>query len=235
MEGQTSRITSPASAGGRPTASSRAGTTSSAPPLEIVANRTANWTNFRNLGNVGIGNGSVATFGDPDSLPSNYSDNYFQAGDVSQEPLDPVRELNLNPAPRVAAMEPGNVSAGNDTAAPLGNSNLFPDAAVRQNFSASRNRQAFNDSSQPAIANASQPSSENATGPAVASTVPSSATPENMTYAAYHPINAGRPVNDLLYEHPFASSISTYCRLVGLATPSGLPVNIGMRCLSYGY
>ena len=57
------------------------------------------------MGNLGIGNGSMATFGDPDSLPSNYSDNNFQAGDVSQEPLDPVRELNLNVATPVDGRE----------------------------------------------------------------------------------------------------------------------------------
>jgi hypothetical protein len=187
------------------------------------------------MGNLGIGNGSTATFGDKDSLPSNYSDSYFQAGDVSQEPLDPVRELNLNPATPVAATEPGNVSAGNDTAAAPDNSARFPDTAVKQNFSDIGDRQAFNDSSLPAVANDSQPSAENATEPAAADTMPSSATPENVTFAAYHPITAGMPVNDLLYEHPFASSISTYCRLVGLATPAGPPINIGMRCLSYGY
>ena len=54
-----------------------------------------------------------------------------------------------------------------------------------------------------------------------------------MTFAAYHPIMGRKPVNDLLYEHPFASSISTYCRgSWACATPSGLPDNIGMRCLT---
>lgn len=207
---------------------------------EIVANRTANWTVFRNLGNVGIGNGSVATFGDPNSLPSNYSDNYFQAGDVSQEPLDPARELNLNVvAP--AAGENITTAAENapnatvDTGAVAGNSSWnrslsMPDYFSRRDTSLS----ADNNVSQPVVNVTAGEAANNTTVESV-SPVPSSATPENKTFAAYHPIWAGQPVNDLLYEHPFASSISTYCRLVGLATPSGPPINIGMRCLSYGY
>ena len=166
---------------------------------KIVANRTANWTVFRNLGNVGIGNGSVATFGDSNSLPSNYSDNYFQAGDVSQEPLDLVRELNLNVATPAAGENNTTITANAtnatvDTSAATGNANLNRSLPKPDYFG--QHVEAGN----------------NTTGENVGLAAAGGLTPENLTFTAYHPIMAGRPVNDLLYEHPFASSISTYCR-----------------------
>jgi hypothetical protein len=209
---------------------------------ELVTNRTANWTIFSNMGNLGIGNGSTATFGDPANPPaSNYSDYLFQAGDVSQQPLDPVRELNL-PVAAPAAVEGNesgnvtetNVTGGNNSAAATGSTSLFPNASIRQSFGDIRDRQAFNNTNL-SVANVSQPT-ENETAPAAEAPAPPAFDAYNATYASYHPIWAGLPVNDLLYEHPLApNSISTYCRLVGLATPSGVPINIGLRCLSYGY
>ncbi len=191
---------------------------------ETVTNGTGNWTIFSNMGNLGIGNGSTATFGDPFSPPpSNYSDNLFQAGDVSQQPLDPARELNL-PVAAPAAVESNASDDAKETNAAEGNAGAAQGSSGRF-----------------PIANAGQPSPENETRPAsenateVEASVQPSLTPENATFAAYHPIWAGRPVNDLLYEHPLANSISMYSRLVGLATPSGIPINIAMRCLGYGY
>jgi hypothetical protein len=203
----------------------------------VLLQNNANWTIFRNLGNLGIGNGSVATFGDPASLSSNYTDQYFMGGDVSQAPLDPVRELNLNVA-GPAAIE--NNTAGNDTAANTTGGNGTSEQIAGND---SRNIGAFNNFSLAANNNSRHPTANNSAGSTEnnvteqdeSAIAPTPFTPENLTYAAFHPINLGRPVNDLMYEHPFATSISTYCRLVGLATPSGLPVNIGMRCLSYGY
>ena len=219
-------ITSPASADRAPNSFEPSGYDRPGTAANLLVQNLHNWTLFSNMGNLGIGNGSTATFGDQDSLPSNYSDNYFQAGDVSQEPLDPVRELNLNAG--YACCRDG---AGQRRQMILRRNTPRRKLPVKQNFSDDAGQArpltisslaAFNDSSPPA-ANDSQPSAENATEPAAADTLPSSATPENVTFAAYHPITAGMPVNDLLYEHPFASSISTYCRLVGLATPAGPP------------
>jgi hypothetical protein len=51
----------------------------------------------------------------------------------------------------------------------------------------------------------------------------------------YHPILLGRPVDDLLYEYPLATSVNMYGRLLGLSTPGGPCVNIGVKCLGYGY
>jgi len=224
----------------------------------FLIQNTHNWSIFRNMGNLGIGNGSTATFGDPNELPSNYSDYYFQAGDVSQAPLDPARELNLNVA--IPAAGENNKAGENDTTAAENATNATVDTgAGRGNSSLNRslsmpdyfNRNApgdinghiLNNTSSSADGNASLPAANVTAGEAPGNTTEESEspvaaaglTPENLTFAAYHPIMVGKPVNDLLYEHPFASPISTYCRLVGLATPSGIPVNIGMRCLSYGY
>jgi hypothetical protein len=51
----------------------------------------------------------------------------------------------------------------------------------------------------------------------------------------YHPILTGRPVDDLLYEYPLATTINMYSRLLGLRMPGGSCANIGVKCLSYGY
>ncbi len=51
----------------------------------------------------------------------------------------------------------------------------------------------------------------------------------------YHPILMGRPVDDLLYEYPVATSINMYARLMGLRMPSGACANMGIKCLGYGY
>ncbi len=58
---------------------------------------------------------------------------------------------------------------------------------------------------------------------------------ENLTYAAYHPIQYLNPVRDILYEHPLATSGTAYCELLGFETPSGDLVNVGMKCTGYGY
>jgi hypothetical protein len=51
----------------------------------------------------------------------------------------------------------------------------------------------------------------------------------------YHPILMGRPVDDLLYEYPLATSINMYARLLGLRMPGGSCLNMGVKCLGYGY
>lgn len=51
----------------------------------------------------------------------------------------------------------------------------------------------------------------------------------------YHPILMGRPVDDLLYEYPLATPINMYARLLGLRMPGGSCLNMGVKCLGYGY
>ncbi len=51
----------------------------------------------------------------------------------------------------------------------------------------------------------------------------------------FHSILFGRPVDDLLYEHPHAISANMYSRLVGLRVPGGAYANVGMRAIGYGY
>ncbi|OPY25321.1 MAG: hypothetical protein A4E28_03183 [Methanocella sp. PtaU1.Bin125] len=58
---------------------------------------------------------------------------------------------------------------------------------------------------------------------------------DRLTYALYHPLRIGRPVDDLLYEHPLATPGTTCCRLVGVRMPSGALVNAGIKCTGYGY
>ncbi len=51
----------------------------------------------------------------------------------------------------------------------------------------------------------------------------------------FHTMLLGRPVNDLLYEHPHAISANMYARLVGISMPGGRCANVGMRAIGYGY
>jgi hypothetical protein len=51
----------------------------------------------------------------------------------------------------------------------------------------------------------------------------------------YHPITLGRPVDDLFYEYPLATPINIYARLLGLRLPGGSSLNMGVKCLGYGY
>lgn len=51
----------------------------------------------------------------------------------------------------------------------------------------------------------------------------------------YHPITLGRPIDDLLYEYPLATPINMYARLLGLRMPGGSCLNMGVKCLGYGY
>jgi hypothetical protein len=51
----------------------------------------------------------------------------------------------------------------------------------------------------------------------------------------FHSILVGRPVDDLLYEHPHAISANMYSRLVGLRMPGGAYANVGMRTIGYGF
>lgn len=59
---------------------------------------------------------------------------------------------------------------------------------------------------------------------------------ENMALNdPFHSILLGRPVGDLLYEHPHAITANMYSRLIGLRLPGGATVSIGMRAIGYGY
>jgi hypothetical protein len=51
----------------------------------------------------------------------------------------------------------------------------------------------------------------------------------------FHSILFGRPVDDLMYEHPHAIQSNMYSRLVGLRVPGGSFANVGMRTIGYGY
>lgn len=194
---------------------------------------TAGWKHMSVMGNLGIGNGSVATFGDVGSLPANQSDPYFMGADVSQQPIDPIRELNLNVvSPKV---EETNTSAETDNS-----------SSQRSNATVGRSTDSSSMPSflqPPSLQTLQLPAEQGDNDTAVNETAasvttsetPPDLTPENLTYSAYHPIMLGAPANDLLYEHPLATSVSMYCRLIGLEVPGSNPINIGMKCLGYGY
>lgn len=84
--------------------------------------------------------------------------------------------------------------------------------------------------------------SENATAENVTAAPATTTTPVFSNLGAnvplndvYHPIILGRPVDDLMYEYPLASSTTMYARLVGLRIAGGPPINMGIGCLGYGY
>ncbi len=58
---------------------------------------------------------------------------------------------------------------------------------------------------------------------------------EKLAFAAFRPIQYLNPVQDIMYEHPLATPGTAYCELLGFVPPSDVPINVGMKCTSYGY
>ncbi|HUL61724.1 MAG TPA: hypothetical protein VLT35_01575 [Methanocella sp.] len=177
---------------------------------------TLGWNATRIDGNVGIGDGSVALFDlwRPDEV--DYPDDAFMCGDISMQPWTPVLKMpgNVTPAEANAtenATEAGRLPEVNATGAEGPNN-------------ASQYRFQLADQGADTDVEMAPESPENAETEGV-----------SPIYAAYHPIQYLRPVQDIMYEHPLATPGTAYCELLGFTTPSGVPVNVGMKCTGYGY
>jgi hypothetical protein len=168
--------------------------------------QTAGWNATRIAGNVGIGNGSVRTFDRTSTFDVEYPVNAFMCGDVSTQPWIPGLKTEV-PQAEAAAEE-------NATGEVTGEGAFDRSGRFATNASSATN-------------------ATNITAPVNTEQV--KAAGEDLTFAAYHPINYLSPVKDVLYEHPLATSGTTYCELLGFVPPAGPPVNVGMKCTGYGY
>ncbi len=169
------------------------------------------WNVSRTFGNVGIGDGSPRAL----NLTSNvndigYTGNNFIAGDVSTAPWDPARIKDHSVAKENI---PENVIATNNT-------NRTTPSGTEQNASAGDNDQKL------AFEKNDRTESEQQAAVGFG---------EIALNDPYHTMLVGRPVGDILYEHPHAISANMYSRLVGLSMPGGAIANIGMRAIGYGY
>jgi hypothetical protein len=51
----------------------------------------------------------------------------------------------------------------------------------------------------------------------------------------YHTFLLGRPLGDMIYQHPHGIATNAYGRLMGLPLPGGACANIAIRAIGYGY
>ncbi len=198
------------------------------------------WNATSIIGNLGIGNNSISLFNSTSQMYDvDYPENGFMCGQISTQPWAPGEAGSSNNSPRSAEdntttenAEKGNNSSVNGSNPTFTNT---PGKADHGNYSESLGR-ALNTSEQSpeedlnGSSSDSDYSTENKTGEAGQNDAD-----ENQTYAAYHPIRIGKPVKDLLYEHPLATPGTAYCELLGFQTPSGALINVGMKCTCYGY
>lgn len=231
-------------------------------PYYIV--HTLGWTPMSLMGNVGIGDGSERALNNSSNQDVNYSANNFMAADISMAPWDSSRLTSAPPlystpaaANQTNQSTPAesnatSTSTTNNTTSTnnagtgsaissipsIGQINLvMPNSSIaalnelqKISFDNNTSLSAGNESGGNASENATTSTANNTT-----SSVFSNLGPNTPLNDVYHPILLGRPVDDLLYEYPLATTITMYARLVGLPMPGGSCANIGIRCLGYGY
>lgn len=181
------------------------------------------WNATKIEGNIGIGNGSIATLNNASNLKVNYTDNDFMAADISMAPWNPSRLTNVSEAQ--GANEANNTTSVQKNNSTTGNRSLTSLALDNVD-----NMTSTADTQSSASSNGGVEKANNTT-PNVISNIGYNV-PLND---AYHPILMGRPVDDLLYEYPILDSANLYARLIGLRMPYGGYENIGIKCLGVGY
>jgi len=186
------------------------------------------WNATMAMGNVGIGNGSLAALNDTSTSGVDYTNEYLTSGDISTAPLsaggagisgDQTNESADNSssveAPKNGSVEDASLTGVNESSHPASNETGNPAP-----------NQSGNQSVEPGNATKSPP--------AGAGNI-SETDAENLTYVSSHPITFGRPLHDLFTEGPLSTVGTTYVRLVGLRMPSGQLLNVAMKCSGYGY
>jgi hypothetical protein len=194
--------------------------TGTAPWLDV---QTLGWNAVKIGGNVGIGDGSYRTLKNTSTPDGKYADtgSEMMAADISMAPLDISRMSGYIP-PVTTSTATNETAAQNNTTATnkTGQAMLSIPAIDAPHFDKNVSEAANN-------TNASEANN----------TVSASPAPIGGNMALndpYHSILMGRPINDLLYEDPLSFSVTAYGRLVGFQLPGGC-VNVGIRCLGYGY
>jgi hypothetical protein len=202
--------------------------TGTAPWLDV---QTIGWNAVKIMGNVGIGDGSVRALNATSNPNINYTGAYLMAADVSMAPLDPSRMTGYG-LPAAAANQTNksaekNVSTSNDTSTIPNNSHALVSIPAIDRLHFDDNLSGLNNETKGNYTGEQKANITSQIGPPGAGTM--------VLNDPYHSILMGRPVDDLLYEDPLILPITTYARLVGFRLPNGCCVNIGTRCLSYGY
>lgn len=199
--------------------------TGTAPWLDV---KTVGWDAVKIMGNVGIGDGSVRTLNATSNPNINYTGAYIMAADVSMAPLDPSRMSGYG-QPANKSIVTNVTSAQNNTSTSNKSQSMLTLPGIEKlhfddNLSEPNNNISTSEMNK---TTKEQPANVSQIGPAAAGAM--------ALNDPYHSILMGRPVDDLLYEDPLILSITSYARLIGFRLPNGCCVNIGTRCLGYGY
>lgn len=224
-------------------------TTGSAPWF-IVNTLGFNYT--KTLGNVGVGNGSLRALNATGNRVINYTEQYTIAGDVSMAPFDPARLTTVSVSGvNVETGTETNISVPEFESETASHNRTSPLSRIQAHLSNTSDQQLFQQSSSneplcgdypctttyrvlPKKDSANQPARalEKGNNTTLAPGQIGGNVPLNDPY---HSILLGRPIDDMLYEHPHGIATNAYGRLTGLQLPGGGIVNVGLRCLGYGY
>jgi hypothetical protein len=182
------------------------------------------WNVTKMYGNVGIGDGSTRAIDMVSNKKDvNFTDHYLMAGDVTTAPWDPSRLSIFNP-PESEVKGANNTTNASGTSENVSNgqANVINTGAGNITLTIPRKAIDMNNNTSAGENNVTMAATEEARG-AIALNDP------------YHSILFGRPVDDLMYEHPHALQACPYFRLTGLRVPDGSVADIGMRVVGYGY
>lgn len=219
-------------------------------PWFIINTLGYNYT--KTLGNVGIGNGSLRALNGTGNRVINYTEAYTIAGDVSMAPFD---------LSRLTTVSVSGINVDTGTESNLSTPEFESEIASRNRTSPSSRIQAhmFNTSDPPPFRQSTSneplcgdytctttyrmlPQKDSANQPASAlekggnETLSPGQIGGNIPLNdPYHSILLGRPVDDMMYEHPHGIATNAYGRLTGLQLPGGGVANVALRCLGYGY
>lgn len=166
---------------------------------------TLGWNSTNMLGNVGLGNGSLDSLNATGNRVIDYSADYTMAADVSTAPYDPSRLTTVSISG--AGVEPG-----------------YAENITEPEFESETGRN--NATSVAASLNGDVPAGDHADAKGEGSI------PLNDPY---HTFLLGRPLGDMIYQHPHGIATNAYGRLMGLQLPGGACANIAIRAIGYGY
>lgn len=218
---------------------------------------TLGWNYTKTLGNVGLGNGSLRALNASGNRVINYTEQYTMAADISTAPYDPSRlttvsvsGVNVEPesTSNITVQEFESDIGSRDRSTPSRNSsyirpylstggpNLIQPRSSGEPLCgdypctiSNRVISKRDSANQPARALDKEDNASNAT-------INTGMIGGNMQLNdPYHSILLGRPLDDMIYEHPHGIATNAYGRLMGLYLPGGTYANIGIRCLGYGY
>ncbi len=169
---------------------------------------TLGWNSTNMLGNVGLGNGSLETLNATGNRVIDYTAEYTMAADVSTAPYDPSRLTTVSISG--AGVEPG-----------------YAENITRPEFES--------ETGQGNATTSAASLSENVTTGSQAEGRTGTGTKKIPLNDPYHTFLLGRPLDDMIYQHPHGIATNAYGRLMGLQLPGGACANVAIRVIGYGY